>query len=112
MSSSDTLAVSKSPMDSPVSTCSVDTRNDTHVPCPSVKVSTVELKPSLDGIISECDSLAVGDIIHSNVINSACESILENCYSVARCEASDETSSNTEMSCDTVIACSASYCML
>ena len=112
MSSSDTLAVSKSPVDSAVSTCCIATRNDIHVPCPSVTVSTVDLQPTLDGITSECDSLAVDGIIQSNVISSACECILENCCSVARHEASVKTSSNTEMSCDTVIACSASYCML
>jgi len=59
---------------------------------------------------SEYDSLAVAGIIQSNVLNSRCESVLED-STVACYEATGETSSITEMSSDTIIACSASRYM-
>jgi len=106
VSPSDMLSVSKSQLNSADSICCIDTVSD------SVEVSAVLLPPTVDSLISECDSVTVAEIVQSSVISSQCESRSEDCYTVTDCENSNKTSSSTEMSCDTVIACSGSYCML
>lgn len=93
--SPDTSALSKSQMNSADSVCCIDTTSD------SVHASTAVLPPT------ECDNIDVAEVIESSVIRSQCESIRPvDCYSGVDSEASSETSSNTVMSCDRVIACS------
>lgn len=110
VSPSEVLAVSKLQMNCADSTCCVRSGSDTHVPCLSVPVSTDCMQRPVSKVDSQYDSLAVAEMISSTLISSSCESTLEDCSSGAGCEASNKTSSNAELlSCDTVIACSASY---
>ena len=113
MSPSDMLAVSKLKMNSADSACNTNSRSDTDVPCLTVHVSPDGLQPPVSSTVSQYDSLSVAGMISGSLISSSCESTLEDCSSGAGHEASDKTSSNAEvLSCDTVIACSASYCIL
>ena len=113
VSPSDELAASKLQMNYADSTCCVNSRNDTHDPCPTVHVSSDCLQPPVSSIVSQYGSLSVAGTVSSSWITSPCESKLEDCSLGAGCEASNETSSNADvLSCDTVIACSASYCMM
>jgi len=112
VSASDVSGASKSQMNFTDSVSCTDTSHDRHIACLSAQLSSDLLPPAADSLIYGCDSFTVAEIIQSSVISSRCESRPEDCYSGATCEASNETSSNTELSCDTVIACSDSHCML
>jgi len=113
VSPSDVLPVSKFHKNCADSSCYINSRSDTGVPDVPVDVSTDYLQPPVSSIVPQYDSVTVAGIISNSLIISPCECKLKDCSSDAGCEASNKTSSNTEvMSCDTVIACSASYCML
>lgn len=110
MSPSEVLAVSKLQRNCADSTSCMKSGSDTHVPCLPVHVSANCMQRSVSKVVSQYDNLAVAEMISSSLISSPSESKLKDCSSGAGCEASNKTSSNTEvLSCDTVIACSASY---
>ena len=113
VSASDILAVSKSHTTSTAATCCNVATTDTHSSLLSVPVSADCLvQPPLGSLTSECNSVADSGLFQSSVLSSPSECKPEDFHLCVGREASSATSSSLELPFDTVIACSASYCML
>lgn len=107
------LATSEVHLSCADSACRSNSRSDTDVPTLSVHVSTDCCQPPVSSTVSPYDGVTVAGTISGSLISSPCGSKLEDCSSGAGCEASNKTSSNTEvLPRDTVIAWLASYSVL